>query len=130
MATTLDLLRRLAEGGVPFVVVGGIAAVAHGSSVVTDDLDVCAPLAHDDAVRIIRALAGTSPRWRTRPDLPVVTPDSPGLRGLRNIYLRTDLGALDVLGQITGLGGFAEVQGLSSHQEPLVVAKRGGPDRG
>ena len=34
------LLRRLVEGGVEFVVIGGFAATAHGSAHVTADLDI------------------------------------------------------------------------------------------
>jgi hypothetical protein len=38
------LLQRLSDAGIEFVVVGGVAAVLHGSSMVTRDLDVCAEL--------------------------------------------------------------------------------------
>ena len=41
MASTLDLLRRLVEHGVEFVLVGGMAAAAHGASIVTEDVDIC-----------------------------------------------------------------------------------------
>ena len=99
-----DLLRRLNEGGVRYVIVGGIAAITHGSLRHTYDLDICAPLDHDNVVRIIRALAGTHPRWRMCPDLPEISPDNPMLRGLRNLYLVTDLGPLDVLGELPGVG--------------------------
>ena len=59
------------------------------------------PLTHENAVRIVPALVGcTHPRWRMRPDLPVITPDNPNLIGLKNLYLRTDLGQLDVLGEV------------------------------
>ncbi|HLT40997.1 MAG TPA: hypothetical protein VK034_32190 [Enhygromyxa sp.] len=34
------LLRALVDGGVEFVVIGGMAAVAHGSAHVTVDLDI------------------------------------------------------------------------------------------
>jgi len=42
MASTLDLLKRLIGHEVEFVIVGGVAGVLHGSSLVTRDLDVCA----------------------------------------------------------------------------------------
>lgn len=35
------LLRRLVDRGVRFVLVGGFAAVAHGSTRVTRDIDLC-----------------------------------------------------------------------------------------
>jgi len=36
-----SLLGRLIRGDVEFVVVGGFAAVAHGASLLTQDLEVC-----------------------------------------------------------------------------------------
>ena len=110
MQDTVALLKRLADGGVEFVLIGGAAAVAYGGSVTTDDLDVCAPLHPDNAVKIIRSLQGLNPRWRTRPDLPVIGPDSPHLgSGLKNMYLVTDLGKLDVLGEVPEVCSYEEL---------------------
>ncbi len=36
-----SLLQALLEGGVEFVVIGGLAAQVHGSPVITEDLDIC-----------------------------------------------------------------------------------------
>src|SRR5437588_6418433 len=107
MGSTLPLIRRLNEHGVDFIVIGGVAAVAHGSALITNDLDICASLDHPNAVKIITALADLHPRFRMRPDLPIVTVDSPNLRGLKNLYLKTDEGQLDILGEVTGIGDFA-----------------------
>jgi len=35
------IVERLVRGGVDFVIIGGYAAVAHGSSLMTQDVDVC-----------------------------------------------------------------------------------------
>jgi hypothetical protein len=35
------LVQRLHEGGVEFVVIGGLAMIAHGSTYLTKDLEVC-----------------------------------------------------------------------------------------
>lgn len=107
MSSTLSLLRRLKDQGVEFVVVGGIAANVHGAPRTTYDLDVCAPLDHETCVRIVTAVSDLHPKFRTRPDLPVVTPDHPQLHGLKNLYLRTDAIMLDVLGEVSGIGDFA-----------------------
>ena len=110
MGWRVELLTKLVEHEVRFVVVGGVAAISHGSARVTEDLDVCAPLDHANAVKIIHAVAYANPRWRMRPDLPVITPAHPQLDGLKNLYLATDLGQLDVLGELTGVGGFPDVE--------------------
>jgi len=36
-----QLLKRLCEANVEFVIVGGFAATLHGSTLLTRDLDVC-----------------------------------------------------------------------------------------
>ena len=107
MAWDPNLLNRLNDHRAQYLIVGGV--IAHGAMRTTEDLDVLAPLEHDNAVRIIQALHGTRPKWRMRPDLPVVTPDNPLLRGLKNMYIRCDLGQLDVLGELTGVGRYEDL---------------------
>ncbi|HJX09463.1 MAG TPA: nucleotidyltransferase, partial [Candidatus Binatia bacterium] len=42
LATNIEkLLKALYDQGVEFVIIGGAAAVLHGSAYVTGDLDVC-----------------------------------------------------------------------------------------
>ena len=106
MAWTYELLRRLKDADVDFLIVGGVAAIVHGSARVTEDLDVFAPLDQSLAVRIIQVFQDVRPRWRMRPDFPIITPDSPHLVNIKNMYLRTDIGQLDVLGELPGVGTF------------------------
>jgi hypothetical protein len=101
-----EILQRLHDRDVPFVIIGGVAAALLGSSMATYDIDVCAPLDHAISIKIVEALEGTNPRFAMRPDLPVVTPDNHNLRLVKNLYLRTDLGRLDVLGFVDGVGDY------------------------
>jgi hypothetical protein len=66
MAWTCELLRRLRDADVEFLIVGGVAAIVHGSARVTEDRDVFAPLDQALAVRIIQAFQDVRPRWRMR----------------------------------------------------------------
>lgn len=100
MAESNEILRRLVNGGVEFIIIGGVAAALHGSTVPTDDVDICAPMARDNLVKLITAFADKHPKWRFRPDMAEVKPDDSYLGQLKNVYLRTDLGILDVLGEI------------------------------
>jgi predicted nucleotidyltransferase len=103
------LLQRLSEAGIEFVVVGGVAAVLHGSSMVTRDLGVCASLHGENLQKLRDAFRDLHPVHRIGParhsflEIP-----APGA-SLNNLYLQTDLGALDLLGSITGVGDFAQV---------------------
>lgn len=65
-------------------------------------------MVRDNAVRIITAFADVEPKWRMRPDMPVVRADDSYLGQLKNIYLRTKVGQLDVLGEIPGVCDYAE----------------------
>lgn len=67
MGSTLALLRRLLTEKVEFVVVGGIAAIAHGSAAATEDVDVCVCFDLPTVEGIFRALAGTNPKSRMSP---------------------------------------------------------------
>jgi hypothetical protein len=52
---TPALLALLTNAGVPFVVIGGVAAVAHGASTFTRDLDVLIRFAAETVRRLLAA---------------------------------------------------------------------------
>jgi predicted nucleotidyltransferase len=105
-----QLLRRLAEAGVEFVVIGGYAAVIHGSAYVTNDVDVCAVLSADNVEKIRRALADLKPVHRqTHRRLSFLEVPAPG-QPLHNLYLETDDGIIDILTNVLGVGDFARLR--------------------
>jgi hypothetical protein len=108
MQNLSELTRRLIASHVEFVLVGGFAAVAHGVTLVTRDVDVCCRFSEANLMRIQMALADLHPVHRSRPDLPLqLTPEQ--CSGLKNLYLKTDLGVLDCLGEVLGVGSFEDV---------------------
>ena len=109
MGTSLDLLKRLSDEKVTFVIVGGMAGVVHGSAIVTEDLDLCIPFEPENLSRILSALRDLHPCWRMRPDQPSLTNDASKLVNFKNLYLATDWGQVDFLSEITGVGSYAEV---------------------
>jgi predicted nucleotidyltransferase len=104
------LLQRLSDANVEFVIVGGVAAVLHGSSTVTRDLDVCAILDGANLQKLRDAFRDLHPVHRnSSPRMSFL--DTPGSGvSLKNLYLQTDLGALDLLGSITGVGDLDRVR--------------------
>jgi hypothetical protein len=106
MAELDAILSRLISAGVECVLIGGYAAIAHGASYVTQDVDVCAPLDFDNLQRIAKALEGTRPRHRDNPnEIPFELERHRS--GLKNLNLMTDLGPVDFLGIIPGIGDYA-----------------------
>lgn len=96
----LELLRRLSGAGLEFVVVGGTAAVLHGSSTATYDLDVLMLFNRDNCDRLLQAVSDLHPRLSHTPDKRPLSLSADELAGFRNLYLLTDLGRLDVLGSL------------------------------
>ncbi len=106
------LLEALAREGVQFVIVGGVAVVAHGHVRATDDLDISYARTTENFERLVRALAPFHPRLRGAPaELPFIF-DARTLKAGLNFTLTTDHGNLDLIGEMTGVGDFQHaVQG-------------------
>jgi len=66
-------LRKLADAGVNFIVVGAYAAYAQGATQLTGDLDICYERTPENFRRLASALASIHPRLRGIPeDVPFV----------------------------------------------------------
>ncbi len=105
------LLKRLLEAELDFVLIGGYAAVVHGASQVTHDLDICAVITESELRKLKHALSGLDPKHRMnsafRPSLDEVP--IPG-EVLKNYYLRTDAGVLDILDEVSVAGSYQDLK--------------------
>jgi hypothetical protein len=115
-------LETLRDGRVRFIVIGGFAATAHGSTQLTNDLDVVYARSGEDIARLAAALAPHSPYLRgVPPGLPFKF-DAPTIKRGLNFTLDTDFGPLDLLGEATGGGTY---EALLPHTVTLELF--GGP---
>jgi predicted nucleotidyltransferase len=111
------ILRALSANKVDFVVIGGIAAVAHGSAYITQDFDICYARTGVNMGRLARALAPFHPRLRgVSEDLPFRL-NAATLRAGLNFTLATDIGDIDLMGEIAGFSSYEEVTGASETLE-------------
>ena len=91
------LLEHLSRQGVDYVVIGGIAAVLHGSERNTFDLDVCPAQDPANLQALGAALLEIDARLRgIEDDVPFV-PDARTLGGVELLTLDTTLGPLDLI---------------------------------
>lgn len=104
-----QILERLSDAGIEFVIVGGYAALTHGSSFLTRDLDLCATLAPETILQLRSALADLNPRHRLTPQRLSFLEHPPDGIEVDNLYLETDIGVIDILSTITGVGDFGVV---------------------
>jgi hypothetical protein len=110
MDPLFQILKRLSDNGVEYALVGGMAAVVHGSSVGTQDVDVLAPMTDQNLRRIHSAMQGINARFRMRPDQMPLWADPAQLRGFKNLNFVTDLGVIDILGDLSGVGSFDNIR--------------------
>ncbi|HEX5875551.1 MAG TPA: hypothetical protein VFY60_12960 [Pyrinomonadaceae bacterium] len=104
------LIRLLVDHQVDFIIVGGAAATAHGSARLTLDLDIVYRRTSLNIERIVSALGSLQPYLRgVPPGLPFEWSVETMKKGL-NFTLITTLGALDLLGEIVGGGGYDELK--------------------
>ena len=110
LAKTIEApLRLLAQYQVDCVIVGGVAAAIHGSSLLTNDVDVCYARDSSNHKRLAEALQSVNARLRNVPEgLPFVLDAETLQRGL-NFTFATDVGDLDLLGEIRGVGVYKDV---------------------
>ncbi len=116
------LIPQLVADEIAFVIVGGVAATAHGSAMVTLDLDICYARDEDNLKRLVATLTPLHPRLRGAPEgLPFVWDERTLRQGL-NFTLATDWGDLDLLGEIAGVGDYQHVRAMSVRTGILGVS--------
>ena len=110
MTNLNNLLQKLCKAEVEFVIVGGFAAVIHGSSMLTQDLDVCIELNDFNIEKLRSTFADLHPVHRFSSErLSFLENPKPG-SVLKNLYLQTDLGPIDFLNNIDGVGSYIDVR--------------------
>jgi len=109
------LLDRLLTDGIRFVLVGSMAAAAHGSAYIPNDLDICYDLTAENLGRLSSALMPIHPRPRCTGG-PAVHLGADIIAANPELAVRTDAGDLDLLDAVDGVGGYRECLAAS---EPI-----------
>jgi predicted nucleotidyltransferase len=110
MESLNNLLKKLLDSGIDFVLIGGYAAVLHGSSQVTQDIDICAVMSDENLGKLRGALKGLEPRHRMNPNFQPTLDEypAPGQK-INNYYLRTNSGILDIIEDVRPIGAFERI---------------------
>jgi hypothetical protein len=118
------LLERLVRTGVDFVIVGGYAGVIHGCTYVTQDVDICCDFAPANLLALQRAVSDLHPVHRMTPGRQPLELTLENAGEFRNLYLDTDLGHLDCLSEVQGIGPYEYVRQASQTIEAEGVQLR------
>lgn len=119
-----ELLEPLVRHGVDFVVVGGMAGLAHGSNYPSFDLDVAYARDRGNLERLVKALQEIGVRLRgAPPDLPFQL-DVQTLENGANFTFVTPFGDFDVLADVGGISSYERLRADSEHKEIADVPVR------
>jgi predicted nucleotidyltransferase len=111
------ILRVLVRHKVEFVVIGGVAMAIHGADHSTLDVDVCYNRTPYNFSALAAALSELHAYLKGVPKGLPFKPDVPTLQAGLNFTLETDLGDLDVLGEVSGVGDYAQVLAQSEERD-------------
>lgn len=101
------VLKALVQAKVNFVIVGAFAAVAQGFSQPTRDLDICYERSPENLRKLAAALAPFHPRLRGIAQSLPFSLDPEALAQGMNFTLDTNVGEIDLMGELSGIGQFA-----------------------
>jgi predicted nucleotidyltransferase len=119
MATKFEAIYRLlSEGGIRFILIGGGAANVHGVARLTLDVDVVYARDAENLQALVDSLAPLHPYLRGAPPGLPFRLDLRTLRQGLNFTLTTDLGDLDLLGEVVGGGTYED---LLLHSRTVVA---------
>jgi len=114
-------LKTLADSGVHFVLIGGAAMVAQGLGRPMWEVSLCYQRTPENIQRLAAALAPFHPRLRGAPEGLHSRFDSEAIECGLNFTLSTDLGDLDLLGEVAALGSY---DALRNRSETLTLFER------
>lgn len=117
----MALISDLTRNGVRFVLIGGLAMIAHGSAQSTQDVDFAYARDRENLVRLASTMSSVKPRLRgAPPDLPFVL-DERTLKNTSNLTLETEVGPIDLLGEVAGVSSFEMLWERSSTIEVFGI---------
>src|SRR5215472_15653983 len=109
MTNFREAVAALTRAGVNFIVVGAYAGILQGSAQVTQDIDICYERTPENLKRLAAALIPYHPRLREAPtELPFTLDERTLAQGM-NFTFQTDFGDIDLLGELSGVGQFREL---------------------
>lgn len=116
-----NVVRLLVGSHIEFVVIGGLAGIAHGAGRITYDVDVVYRRTRENMERIVDAFAPLEPYLRGAPPGLPFKLDLATMRMGLNFTLITKLGQVDLLGEVAGGGTYEALQPHSEIRDVFGV---------
>ena len=103
------IIPLLVEQGIEFILIGGVAAIAHGAARATYDVDIVYARSDANISRVAASLMPFAPYLRGAPPGLPFRWDAETVRNGLNFTLTTSIGDLDLLGEVAGGGTYDQL---------------------
>lgn len=103
------LLKLLIHSPIDFILIGGFAAVLHGCNQTTRNIDICVGLSPEQLQLLRDLLKPIHPQHRTVSPKTSFLDTTQDLSQKQDFHLVTDLGVLDIVSQVKGVGDYYDV---------------------
>jgi hypothetical protein len=117
MLDVAAILRQLNDHQVEYVLIGGLAMIAHGSAYNTKVADICYGRSSANLAAVATAFAPLHPYLRGAPAGLPFRFDALTIQASLNFTLTTDLGDIDLLGEVSGVGTYVQVLAQSEERD-------------
>ena len=107
-ANLSEILERLIDAGVDFILVGGLAAVVQGAPVTTMDVDIVHNQTPENIATLLAFLKSVD-AFHRRPDDKLIQPKEGDLSGKDRALFVTRFGPLDILAAIEEGKSYADL---------------------
>jgi hypothetical protein len=102
-----NIIKLLVDNNIKFILIGGYAAIIHGSTMVTNDIDILMPFEKNNLKNLLIALKNIHPLHQENKKPLIKTADE--LSNFKNLHLNTDIGPIDILGDMPEVGTYNEL---------------------
>jgi hypothetical protein len=116
-----QIIPPLVRAKVDFILVGGMAAILHGSARVTFDVDLLYARTEENIERLAAALAPHGPYLRDAPPNLPFSWDAKTISGGLNFILTTKLGDVDLFAEVAGGETYSDLLSHSFDVEAFGV---------
>jgi hypothetical protein len=89
----------------------------HGCTYITQDIDICCDFSVDNLKALQEILKDVHPVHRMTPKRLKLELTPKNCAGFKNLYIDTDIGQLDCLGYVEGLGNYKDIEPFSEVRE-------------
>ena len=119
-----QIIPALVRAKIDFILIGGMAAILHGSARVTFDVDLVYSRTDENIERLAAALAPHGPYLRDAPPNLPFSWDAKTIRGGLNFTLTTKIGDVDLFAEVSGGETYSDLLPHSFEVEAFTVRFR------